>query len=38
MSQYEQPPVSGWALGGVAFAGTLLAAVDSLRPPQSRAR
>lgn len=24
MSQYEQPPVSGWALGGVAFAGTLM--------------
>lgn len=24
MSQYEQPPVSGWALGGVAFAGVLM--------------
>jgi hypothetical protein len=24
MSQYQQQPVSGWALGGVAFAGTLL--------------
>lgn len=24
MSQYEQPPVSGWALGGVAFAGMLM--------------
>ncbi|MGH3023778.1 MAG: DUF7144 family membrane protein [Gaiellaceae bacterium] len=24
MSQYEQPPVSGWALGGIAFAGTLM--------------
>ena len=31
MSQYEQPPVSGWALGGIAFAGTLMIIVGAFQ-------
>jgi threonine/homoserine/homoserine lactone efflux protein len=31
MSQYEQQPVSGWALGGIAFAGTLMIIVGAFQ-------